>query len=206
MEAELRVPSLSVCCGVLLVTLWLELGGPVGQDPRHQVRRRPDRRLASSKSLGCFLSNFSSLFLFFSFSPSRGIPSPSYLTSCDEQGFSTPSSSTSSSWVPRMCSSRSGSSRVASWVWMDSSRVFFSWVLMSSSRSGSSRSGSSRSGSSRIGSSRSGSSRVGSRVWMDSSRRFHWEKLFFTDGELSVGGRRRGLATWWTSRLHWQSW
>ena len=76
------------------------------QDPSHQVRRRPDRRLASSQSMRCFYSCMAPLFLFLSWSPSRSVPPSSFSSSsCDENGFS-------SSWIPRMCSSRFGSARV----------------------------------------------------------------------------------------------
>ena len=48
------------------------------QDPSHQVRRRPDRRLASSQSMRCFYSYLAPLFLFLSWSPSRSAPSSSF--------------------------------------------------------------------------------------------------------------------------------
>ena len=73
------------------------------QDPSHQVRRRPDRRLASSQSMRCFYSYLAPLFLFLSWSPSRSVPFYSSSSSCDENGFP-------SSRIPRMCSSRVGSS------------------------------------------------------------------------------------------------
>ena len=76
------------------------------QDPSHQVRRRPDRRLASSQSMRCFYSYLAPLFLFLSWSPSRCVPSSSSSSSVHENGFS-------SSRIPRMCSSRVGSSRVS---------------------------------------------------------------------------------------------
>ena len=75
------------------------------QDPSHQVRRRPDRRLASSQSMRCFYSYLAPLFLFLSWSPSRSAPSSSFFSSCHENGFS-------SSRIPRMCSPRFGSSLV----------------------------------------------------------------------------------------------
>ena len=74
------------------------------QDPSHQVQRRPDRRLASSQSMRCFYSYLAPLFLFLSWSPSRSVPFYSSSSSCDENGFS-------SSRIPRMFSSRVGSSR-----------------------------------------------------------------------------------------------
>ena len=78
---------------------------------------------------------------------------------------------------------------------------------MSSSRSGSHEAGPHEAGPREAGPREAGPREAGPLCWitsMDSSRRFHWEKLFVTHGELSVGGRRRGLATWWSSHLHWQ--
>ena len=86
------------------------------QDPSHQVQRRPDRRLASSQSMRCFYSYLAPLFLFLSWSPSRCVPSSSSSSSVHENGFS-------SSRIPRMCSSRVGSSSLMQDSWKCSSRV-----------------------------------------------------------------------------------
>ena len=106
------------------------------QDPSHQVQRRPDRRLASSQSMRCFYSYFAPLFLFLSWSPSRSVPSSSSSSSCNENGFS-------SLRIPRMCSSRFGSSSFMHDPRKCSSRVGSSSLIKNSPKC-SSRVGSSR--------------------------------------------------------------
>ena len=59
MKRACRRDVLSLPCRLVpcmsLVAPRLELGGPEGQDPRRQVRRRPDRRLAEQSILGMLL-------------------------------------------------------------------------------------------------------------------------------------------------------